>query len=82
MGSPARTITDCCLDFGAGVASNDPNFGNPRLDHVFDAEKQNGFVGYRHQLLGAGVGNRPQSCPGPAGENESLHGKVSSRGCL
>jgi hypothetical protein len=33
-------------------------------------------------LLGAGMGNRPQSCAGTAGKNESLHGKVSSRGNL
>jgi hypothetical protein len=28
------------------------------------------------------VGNRPQSCAGAAGENESLHAEVSSRGRL
>jgi hypothetical protein len=33
-------------------------------------------------LLGAGMGNWSQPCAGPAGENESLHGVVSSRGRL
>ena len=48
---------------------------DPGLGHVLDAVEQDRLVGHRHQLLGAGVGDRAQARAGPAGEDEALHGR-------
>ena len=42
-------------------------------DERLDAVEQDRLVGDRHQLLGAGVGERPQPRALAAAENQSLH---------
>ncbi len=42
------------------------------VDERLDSVEEHGFVGDRHQLLGGGVGDRPQPGPGPAREDQSL----------
>ena len=79
LGTPAGAVADRRADLGAGVTGDDADLGDARLDHVLDAVEQDRLVGDRHQLLGAGVGDRAQSGAGSAGEDESLHGALSSR---
>ena len=45
------------------------------LGHGLDPVEQDRLVGHRHQLLGAGVGDRPQAGAGAAGEDQALHGR-------
>ena len=58
---------------GAGVADDHSDLGDAGGDHRLDPVEQDRLVGDRHQLLGAGVGDRAQPGTGSAGENESLH---------
>ena len=71
--SKLRAIADGGADFGPGVAGNDANFRNSRFCHGFNAIEKDGFIGNGHQLLGAGVGNWPQSRASATGKNEALH---------
>ena len=68
-----RAITNCCTDLFARLANNDANFLDPRLGHGLDAVKQNRFVGNRHQLFGAGVGDGPEARSRTARQDEALH---------
>ena len=56
-----------------GVADDDADLGDAGRDHGLDPVEQDRLVGDRHQLLGAGVGDRPQAGAGTAGEDQSLH---------
>ena len=41
--------------------------------HGLEPVEQDRLVGHRHELLGAGVGDRPQARAGATGEDEALH---------
>ena len=54
---------------GAGVADDHADLGDAGGDHRLDPVEQDRLVGDRHQLLGAGVGDRAQPGAGSAGED-------------
>ena len=68
-----RAVANCRTDLFARLANDDANFLDPRLGHGLDAVKQNRFVGNRHQLFGAGVGDGPEARSRAARQDEALH---------
>ena len=72
--SPTAAITS-----SRGVADDDADLDDPGLGHGLEAVEQDRLVGHRHQLLGAGVGDRPQAGAGAAGEDQGLHVTLPSR---
>jgi len=73
LSAPAGTVADRGDDLVGGVAHDDADLLDARLDHVLDAVEQDRLVRHRDQLLRAGVGDRPQPGTGAAGEDETLH---------
>ena len=61
----------------AGLAHDDADLLDARLDHVVDAVEEDRLVGDGDELLGARVGDRPQAGARAAGEDEALHGETS-----
>ena len=60
-------------DLVAGLGGNDdPDLGDAGLGHRLDAVEQHRLVGHRHELLGAGVGDRPQPCALAPGKDQPL----------
>ena len=66
-------VSDRRHDFSAGVTNDDADFADACPLHRLDAIEQNRFVGYRHQLFGAGVGDRPQPGASTARQNQTFH---------
>ena len=73
LDAPAGAVADRGHDLVGGVADDDADLLDARLDHVLDAVEEDRLVGDRHELLGAGVGDRPQPGAGAAGEDQALH---------
>ena len=71
-----RAVAHRLSDLGPGVTDDDADLGDTGGSHVLDPEKQDRFVGHRHQLLGAGVGDGAQAGACAAGEYEALHGVI------
>ena len=55
-----RAVADRVLDRGRRVADHDPDVGDAGLGDGLQTVEQDGLVGHRQQLLGRGVGDRPQ----------------------
>ena len=66
-------VADRCLDLGVGVADDDPDVGDAGVPNSLEAVEQHRLVGDRDQLLGRGVGDRPQAGAGAARQHECLH---------
>src|SRR5581483_6633417 len=73
---PAGAVAHGGLDLVGGVAHDDAEFADARRHHVLEAVEQDRLVGHGHQLLRAGVRDRPQPRPGAAREDQSLHRAV------
>ncbi len=73
LGTESRSVAHRGADLCTGLTGDDPDLGDPRCDHVLDPVEQDGLVGHRDQLLGTGVGDRPEPGAGAAGEDETLH---------
>ena len=73
FGPELLTITDRRDDLVTGVADNDADLRDARSDHLLDAVEENRLVGHEHELLGAGVSDRPQPRSRPAREDQTLH---------
>ena len=71
--TPLRAVADRRADLVAGLAGDDADVGDPGRGHVLDPVEEDRLVGHGDQLLGARMGDRPQPCPGAAGEDEALH---------
>ena len=82
LGAPPRAVADRGHDLVGGVADDDADLLDPGLDHVLDAVEEDRLVGHRHELLGAGVGDRPEPGAGAAGEDETLHRRSMVGGAL
>ncbi len=57
-GSPTRAIARGIFDLLRSVTDHDANLGDAGLDNGLDDPEEDRLVGYRHQLLGTGVGDR------------------------
>ena len=73
VGAPPGAVADRGHDLVGGVADDDPDLLDPGFDHVLDAVEEDRLVGDRHELLRAGVRDRPEAGAGTAGEDETLH---------
>jgi hypothetical protein len=61
-------------DLGAGLGGDDdPDLLDPGRRHRLDAVEEHRLVGHRHELLGAGVGQRAQAGSLPAGQDQAAH---------
>ncbi len=60
---PRGAIPDGRFDLGGGVAHHYPNLFDPGRGDGLEAVEKDGLVRYWHQLLGAGVGDRPEPRP-------------------
>ena len=68
-----RAVTGRGLHLVAGLrGDDDPDLLDPGLGHRLDPVEQHGLVGHRDQLLGAGVGDRPQPRPSAARQDQAL----------
>ena len=79
-GAECAAISHRGTDLIAGVADDDPDLDDARLDHVLDAVEQDRFVGHRHELLGTRMGDGPKARARAAREDEPFHGALSSIG--
>ena len=68
-----RAIPHGSADLVARVADDDADLADTCLGHCLDAIEKDRLVGDGHQLLGAGVGDRPESRARATRENEALH---------
>ena len=75
--APSRAVADRGSDFRLRVADDDADVADAGGGDGLDAVEEHGLVRHRDELLGAGVGQRPQARPFAAAEDEPLH--VSSR---
>jgi hypothetical protein len=66
-------VADGRADLVGGVPDDHADVGDAGRRDGLQAVEQDGLVGDGHELLGRGVGDRPQSGTGSAGEHESLH---------
>ena len=57
--TPLRAVAERGHHLVARVADDDADFGDARRHHRLDAIEQDGFVGHRYQLFGAGVRDGP-----------------------
>ena len=57
-------------------ADDDPDLLDPSGGHLLDHVEEDRFVGDRHELLGARVGDRPEPGAGTAGEDQAFHRTV------
>ena len=72
--TPQRVpVADRLLDLRRGVADDDADVVDAGVADGLDHAKQDRLVGHRHQLLGAGVGDRVQARALAAAQNQSLH---------
>ncbi len=71
----AGTVADRVPDLRRGRvdADDDADLLDPGPGHVLDAVADDRLVGDRHELLGAGVRDRPQARARTTCEDESLH---------
>ena len=69
----ARAVADSGLHFGVGVADDDADLVDAGLVHRLETVEEDGLVGDRHELLGRGVGDRPQPGAGATTEDEPSH---------
>jgi hypothetical protein len=70
---PPRAVADGGTNLRLRVADDNADFTNAGVGDRFDPVEQHGLVGDRHELFGAGVGQRPEPRALPAAENQSLH---------
>ena len=77
----ALTVANRCPDLVARVADDDADVGDACLDQVFDGPEEHRFVGDRHELLGARVGQRTQACALAAAQNQALSLRASCAWC-
>ena len=69
-----RPVADGLPDLVAGFRrDDDPDLFDARLDEVLDGVEQHRLVGHRHELLRAGIGQRPQARAFAAGEDQTFH---------
>ena len=73
LDAEAGAVADRLRISSRGVADDDADLGDPGLGHVLDAVEEDRLVGDRHELLGAGVGDRAQAGARAAGEDQTLH---------
>jgi hypothetical protein len=59
------------------VADHDAEIGDARVPDGFKAVEEDRLVGDGNELLGAGVGDRPEPRAAPAGEDQSFDGSAS-----
>ena len=64
---PRGAISDGRFDLGGGVADHYPDLLDPGRGDGLEAVEKDGLVGHRHQLLGPGVGDRPEPRPRSSG---------------
>ena len=76
----AAAVADGSLDLGSRVADHQADFGDAGLAHGLEAVEEHRLVGDRHELLGGGVGNGPQTSAGSAAEDESSHRRLPPLG--
>ena len=67
-----RAVADGGLDLGLRVAHDDPDVGHAGRAQRLEAVEQHRLVGDRHELLGAGVGDRAQARSGAPGQHQTL----------
>src|ERR671919_1915075 len=72
--APAGSVANRRHDLVAGGADDDADLLDARLDHVLDAVEEDRLVGDGHELLGARVGDGPETAAGAPGEDETFHG--------
>ena len=70
----AAAVTHGGGDFAGRVAHDHADLGQARADHALDRIKEDGLVGHRHELLGAGVSDRAQAGARPAAQDEGFQG--------
>ena len=71
--APARAVADRGANLRLRVADDDADVADAGVGDRLDAVEQHRLVGDRHELLGAGVGERPEPRALAAAENQSLH---------
>ena len=74
LGAEGAAVADGRHHLVGGVADDHADLDDPGLDHGLDPVEQDRLVGHRHQLLGAGVGDRAEAGAGAAGQDQALHG--------
>ena len=73
LDAEGRAVAGDLLDLLARLGGDDdPDLLDARLGHRVDAVEEHRAVGDRHQLLGAGVGDRAQARALAPGENQAL----------
>ena len=73
LGAPLRAVAERRHHLVARVADDHADLGDAGGDHRLDAVEQDRLVGDRHELLGPGVGDRPQTRAGTAGQDQTFH---------
>ena len=70
----ARAVAGGGADLVSGLrGDDDPDVLDPGRGDRLDAVEEDRLVGDRHELLGAGVGDRPQAGAPAAREDQALH---------
>src|SRR6266550_81230 len=77
--APARSVADRGANLRLRVADDDADVRDAGVGDRLDAVEEDRLVGHRYQLFRAGVGERPQTRPSAAAENQSFH--VSAVSC-
>ena len=72
-GAESRAVADRRPHLRAGLAGDDPDLGDAGGDHRLDPVEEDRLVGDGDQLLGAGVGDRPQPGARAPAEDQRLH---------
>src|SRR6185436_14991680 len=78
--APSRSVADSRPDLRAGVADDDADVADAGGGNRLDAVEEHRLVGHRHELLGAGVGQRTKPGALPAAENQSFHATLTAAG--
>ena len=76
--APARAVADRRADLGLRVADDDADVADAGGDQRLETVEEHRLVGDRHELLGAGVGDRAEAGALAAAQNQSLHRRDST----
>jgi hypothetical protein len=73
LDAPAFALPDGLADLVAGVADDDADVVDARLADRLDHAEEDGFVGHRHQLLGAVEGDGVEPGALAAAQDQAFH---------
>ena len=80
VGTECGPVADRGPHLGTGLAGDDPDLRDPSRDDGLDGVEEDRLVGDGDELLGAGVGDRPQARALAAAQDQTLH-LIRAPGC-